>query len=166
MVRLHTLLTVLGSQRASQSKHLMSWWSSSSHSWDDEWRGDRGSWSQQDWQQTPADKKDKDKDKEKDRFKNVTTLGATGKHPLTLEDRKSLLLALVSVLSPNKTVLSKIAVSTFTSTTTHALLFLLCRASPRMSIRLLRDEDGVFTINSAAQQLVETAQSFHNPQVG
>ena len=141
------------------------WWGSSHspQSWDDERRG--GQW-QQESHESPAGKKDKEKDKEKDRdrFKNVTSLGAASKHPLPLEDRKGLLVAVVNLLSPRKIVLSKIAVSTFTATTTHALLFLLSRAGPRMSIRLLRDEDGVFTIDYAAQQLAETAASLHQPE--
>ena len=70
---------------------------------------------------------------------------------LPLEDRNALLMALVSELSPRRTVISKIAVSSFTATTTHALLFLLSRAGPRMSIRLLRDEEGLFTMDYAAQ---------------
>ena len=137
------------------------WWGSSSssspQSWDDERRG--GHW-QQESHESAAGKKDK----EKDRFKNVTSLGAASKHPLPLEDRKALLVAVVHLLSPNKIMLSKIAVSTFTATTTHALLFLLSRAGLRMSIRLLRDEDGVFTIDFAAQQLAETALSLHQPE--
>ena len=138
------------------------WWSSHSpqSSWgDDQWH--------QESHESPPGKKDKEKDKEtadRDRFKNATSLGAASKHPLPLEDRKSLLVAVVNLLSPRKIVLSKIAVSTFTATTTYDLLFLLSRAGPRMSIRLLRDEEGVFTIDYAAQQLAETAASLHQPE--
>ena len=142
-------------QRAPKLLLMASWWGSSSQSWqDEEWKGDQW-W--QDWKEQAGNKKDK----EKDRFKNVTSLGSTGKHPLPLEDRKSLLVAVVSLLSPDKILLSKIAVSTFSPTTTHALLYWLCRATPRMSIRLLRDEEGTFTIPYAAQQLAETAESLH-----
>ena len=159
----HSLLTVLGSQCASQSALLMSspWWGSSPQSWDDDER--RGGQWQQESHESPAGKKDKEKDR--DRFKNVTSLGATGKHSLSLEDRKSLLWAVMELLSQGGTpVLSKITVSRFSVTTVHALLFLLCHAVPRMSIRLLRDEDGVFTLDYAAQQLAETAASLHQPE--
>ena len=135
------------------------WWpSSSSQSWEE---GIRNSWHSR-LQESPADKKDKEKDR--DRFKNVISLGASSKHPLPLEDRKSLLVAVMNQLSPQKVVLSKIAASAFTATTTHALLWLLCRAGPRMPIRLLRDEDQVFTIESAARQLAESAVSLHSTQ--
>ena len=134
------------------------WWSShspQSSRGDDQWH--------QESHESPPGKKDKEKDKEKERyrFKNVISLGSASKHPLPLEDRKALLVAVVNLLSPRKIVLSKIAVSTFTATTTHALLFLLSRAGPRMSIRLLRDDEGVFTIEYAAQQL---ARSLHQPE--
>ena len=75
-----------------------------------------------------------------------------------------MLVTVINQLSPHKVVLSKIAVSAFTATTTHALLWLLCRAGTRMPIRLLRDEDQVFTIQYAAEQLVETAMSLHQQQ--
>ena len=144
-------------QRAPKLLLMASWWGSSSQSWqDEEWKGDQW-WP--DWKEQGGSSNKKDK--EKDRFKNVTSLGAASKHPLPLEDRKSLLVAVVSLLSPDKILLSKIAVSTFSPTTTHALLYWLCRATPRMSIRLLRDEDGMFTIPYAAQQLAETAESLH-----
>lgn len=141
---------------------MSSWRSSSSQAWEDDWKGGNSWQDWQDRQEWPGGKKDKEK--ERDRFKNVTSLGAVSKHPLPLEDRKSLLLALVDRLSPNKIALSKIAVSTFSPMTTHALLYLLCRASPRMSIRLLRDEEGVFTIAYAADQLAESAFSLHQPK--
>ena len=139
----------------------MSWWSSQPHSWDQDWHG--SSW----WQEGPdwtSNKKDKDKDKEKDRFKNVTSLGAASKHPLPLEDRKSLLVSLADELGPGRTPLSKIAIGQLNSTITHALLFLFCRATPRMSIRLLRDDANLFTISYAAKQLADTARSLHQPQ--
>ena len=143
---------------------LSSMWWGSSHSpqssWEDERRG--GQWQQEPHESPPAKK---DKEKVQDRFKNVVSLGAASKHPLPLEDRKALLVAVVNLLSPrDKIVLSKIAVSTFTAMTTHALLFLLSRAGPRMSIRLLRDDEGVFTIDYAALQLAETARSLHQPE--
>ena len=141
--------------------HLMSWWGSSSHSWHDEWKGGSGAWRQEDWQQTPADKKDK----EKDRFKNAITLGV-GKHALPLGDRQSLLIALVNTLSPDTIILSKIAATSFSSTTTTALLYLLCRVRPTTHVKWLRDDDGVFTINGAAQILAESAQNMHQPKVG
>ena len=134
------------------------WQWGSSHSpqsWDDERRG--GHW-QPDSHESPAGKKDKEK---VDRFKNVTTLGAVGKRPLPLEDRKALLMALVSELSPRRTVISKIAVSTFAATTTHALLYLLSRVTPRTPIRLLRDEEGTFSIDYAAKQMAETAETLY-----
>ena len=136
------------------------WWGSShspQSSWDDERRG--GQW-QQEPHESPPGKKDKEKGQ--DRFKNVVSLGAASKHPLPLEYRKALLMAVVNLLSPrDKIVLSKIAVSSFTATTTHALLFLLSRVGPRTAIRLLRDDEGVFTIDYAALQLAETARSLH-----
>ena len=140
----------------------MSWWGSSLHSWAGEWKDGSGAWGQEDWQQTPADKKDK----EKDRFKNVTSLGAPGKHALPLEDRKALLVTLVNVLSPSKPPLSKIAVSRFSAVATHALIHLLSRASPKMSIRLLRGDDGAFSLDQAAQILAQTAITLHPPEVG
>ena len=73
------------------------WWaSSSSQTWDDDRRN--GSW-QQRMQESPTDKKDKEQDR--DRFENVTSLGAPSKHPLPLEDRRSLLVAVVNLLSPH-----------------------------------------------------------------
>ena len=76
-------------------------------------------------------------------------------------DRKALLMALVNELSPRRTVISKIAVSTFTATTTHALLYLLSRVTPRTPIRLLRDEEGTFSIDYAAKQMAETAETLY-----
>ena len=141
----------------------MSWWRSQPHSWDQDWHG--SSWWQEgpDWTCNKKDK-DKDKDKERDRFKHVTSLGAASKHPLPLEDRKSLLMSLAEELTVGRTPLSKIAIGQFNSTMTHALLFLFCRATPRMSIRLLRDDANLFTISHAAKQLADTARSLHQPQ--
>ena len=50
-------------------------------------------------QESPTDKKDKEQDR--DRFENVTSLVAPSKHPLPLEDRRSLLVAVVNLLSPS-----------------------------------------------------------------
>jgi hypothetical protein len=131
------------------------WWGSGLSRWDDE---PRGTWRQE--FESPA-KKDKEK---ADRFKNVAYLGC-GKHALPLEDRKSLLVAVVSTLSPrDKPALSKIAVSAFTAMTTHSLLYLLSQTTPKSHIRLLRDDEGVFTIEHAAEMLAETAMSLYPQQ--
>mgnify|MGYP006988308560 CR=1 FL=1 len=131
-----------------------SWWasSSSSPSWEDDRRG--GQW-QQESNESPVAKKEK----EKDRFKNVATLGS-GKHCLSLEDRRSLLLEVVQHLG-RAGRLSRIAVSGFSAMTTHALIYLLCRATPKMTIKLLRDTDGVFTIDHAALLLAAAAEDYH-----
>ena len=111
--------------------------SAQSQSWDEDQRRGGGNW-QQDSHESPAAKKDKEK---ADRFKSVTSLGQVGKHPLPFEDRKALLIAVMHELSPQKNVVCKIAVANFTATTTHAMLYLLSRVTPRTPIRILRDSD-------------------------
>ena len=134
----------------------MSWpWrgsSSSSQSWDEDQR------SVCHWQpeqlESPA-KKDQ-QSQQADRFKSVTTLGS--KHALPLEDRKALLIAVLHELSPQKNVVSKIAVANWAAVTTHAVLYLLSRATPKTSMRILRDNDtAAFTIEYAAKTLAEAA---------
>ena len=133
--------------------------SSSSNGWD-EWQG-QGQGQGNTWG-SPAETQGWPSNKERDRFKNVTTLGPPGKHCLPLEDRKSLLMALLMELNPDPPVLSKIALSGFNSMITHAVLYLLTRARPTLSIRLLRDEDNVFTITDGAKQLAATVASLLN----
>ena len=80
------------------------------------------------------------------------------KHALPLEDRKALLIAVLHELSPQKNVVSKIAVANWSAVTTHAVLYLLSRVTPKTSIRILRDNDtAAFTIEYAAKTLAEAA---------
>ena len=143
----------------------MSWpWrgsSSSSQSWDEDQRRVFAHW-QPEQLESPA-KKDQQSQKA-DRFKSVTTLGS--KHALPLEDRKALLIAVMHELSPQKNGVCKIAVANFTATTTHAMLYLLSRVTPRTPIRILRDSDNVFTIDYAAKTLAETALTLYGQQEG
>ena len=140
----------------------MSWpWrgsSSSSQSWDEDQR--RVCHWQPEQLESSA-KKDQQSQKA-DRFKSVTTLGS--KHALPLEDRKALLIAVMHELSPQKNVVSKIAVANWTATTTHVMLYLLSRVTPRTPIRILRDSDNVFTIEYAAKTLAETALTLYGQQ--
>ena len=92
----------------------------------------------------------------KDRFKHCTTLGDHGKHPIPLEDRKALVLGLITRLSPG-TALSRVAVAGWSAMTTHAALWLLCRAVPRTSVRTLRDKQDVYTTDYAIDILYESA---------
>ena len=92
----------------------------------------------------------------KDRFKHCTTLGDQGKHPIPLEDRKALVLGLITRLSPG-TALSRVAVASWSAMTTHAALWLLCRAVPRTSVRTLRDKQDVYTTDYAIDILYESA---------
>ena len=133
----------------------MSWpWrgsSSSSQSWDEDQRRVCN------WQpeQLESFAKKGQQSQKADKFKSVTTLGS--KHALPLEDRKALLIAVMHELSPQKNVVCKIAVANFTATTTHAILYLLSRVTPRTPIRILRDSDNVFSIEYAAKTLAEAA---------
>ena len=142
---------------------LSSMWWGSSHSpqssWDDERRG--GQWQQEPYESPPGKK---DKEKGQDRFKNVVSLGVASKRLLPLEDRKALLIAVMHELSPQKNVVSKIAVANWTGMTTHAMLYLLSRVTPRTPIRILRDSDNVFTIDYAAKTLAETALTLYGQQ--
>ena len=159
----HTLLTVLGSLCAFRPDCSMAWhhqWSSGSNSWDGEWQsGNAWPAETQGWGSNK-----RESDKGRDRFKNVTSLGAAGKHCLPLEDRKTLLMTLLMELNPEPPVLCKIALASWGAMTTMAVLFLLTRCRPRMSIRVLRDEAGMFTIDDAARQLVVTVKSLHQPK--
>ena len=116
------------------------------------------SWQQGAYEGSPAGKKDRDKI---DKYRNITTLGQGGRHCLTLDDSKALVIALLALLSPKATVLSKLAISQFNATTTHALLYWLTKVTPRTAVRVLRDDEQVFTIAHAAHLLAETAVSFH-----
>ena len=115
------------------------------------------SWPQEAYEGSPAGKKDKDK------YRSITTLGQGGRHCLTLDDRKALLMDLLALLATrsNIPVLSKLAISAFNATTTHALLFWLTRVTPRTCVRYLRDDEQVFTIAHAAHSLAESAVSTH-----
>ena len=101
----------------------------------------------------------------RDRFKHCTTLGDRGKHPLPLDDRKALVLGLVAKMSLGSS-LSRVAVSSWTAITTHAALWLLCRAAPRTSVRTLRDEKDLYTTEHAIDVLYETAMGLHVTQQG
>jgi hypothetical protein len=116
-------------------------------------------WRQDSYESSPAGKKEKAE--KGDRFKSITSLGQLGKHPLPLEDRKALLMAILNELSPQKNVLTKMAVASFTATTTHTLLYWLTHAIPRTPVRILRDHEQVFTIEYAAHSLAEAALSIH-----
>ena len=96
----------------------------------------------------------------------MTSLSAGGKHALPLEDRKALLVALVKILSEGRDAISKIAVSRFSAVATHAWIYLLSRAGPRTSIRLLRGEDNVFKIEEAAEILAQTTMTLYSTEVG
>lgn len=94
----------------------------------------------------------------KDKYRNVSSLGCPGKHPLPLEDRKELLLCLATMLAP-ELVLSKIAVAGWTAVTTMAAFWLISRAGPKMSLRTVRNEQGAFVIRDAARILAAAATS-------
>ena len=99
----------------------------------------------------------------RDRFKHCTTLGDRGKHPIPLDDRKALVLGLVAKMSLGSS-LSRVAVASWTAMTTHAALWLLCRAAPRTSVRTLRDEKDMYTNEHAIDVLYESALGLHVTQ--
>jgi hypothetical protein len=92
------------------------------------------------------------------KYRNVSTLGWPGKHPLPLEDRKELLLCTVAMLTTDL-VLSKIAVSQWSVVTTMAAFYLLSRAGPKMSLRTLWNDNREFVIRDAAAILATAATS-------
>jgi hypothetical protein len=92
------------------------------------------------------------------KYRNVSTLGWPGKHPLPLEDRKELLLCMVVMLTTDL-VLSKIAVSQWSAVTTMAAFYLLSRAGPKMSLRTLWNDNREFVIRDAAVILATAATS-------
>ena len=99
----------------------------------------------------------------RDRFRHCTTLGDRGKHPIPLDDRKALVLGLVAKMSLAAS-LSRVAVASWTAITTHAALWLLCRASPRTSVRTLRDDKDMYTNEHAIDVLYESALGLHPSQ--
>ena len=99
----------------------------------------------------------------RDRFKHCTTLGDRGKHPIPLDDRKALVLGLVAKMSIAAS-LSRVAVASWTAMTTHAALWLLCRASPRTSVRTLRDGKDMYSNEHAIDVLYESALNLHSAQ--
>ncbi len=99
----------------------------------------------------------------KDKFKNVGTLGCFGKHPLPLEDRKDIILGLVTALAPGHN-LSRMAVAGWGPEITMAVFWLLTQSGPKTPIRWLRDGEGAFTVAGAVDILKSAATSLY-PEV-
>ena len=97
---------------------------------------------------------------QQDRFRNVTTLGCFGKHTLTLEDRKDLLLGVVNELVPSNN-LSQMSVACWGADTTMAAFWLLTNCGPSTSIRWLKDPQDKYCFSAAVGIMAKAAQSFY-----
>ena len=109
-----------------RSEHNMSW---KQQPWwkDNSWGNHTDSGWEEDshWSAWGEDKKPK----QQDRFRNVTTLGCFGKHPMNLEDRTDLLLGVVNALVPANN-LSQMAVASWGAEATMAAFWLLTNQGP------------------------------------
>ena len=133
-----------------QSTGLGGSWHGSS--WDS---GQGDGWSGHQWKDDRIKKSAPDKDK----YGNVTTMGLS--HPLPLDDRKELLAQIISKGCPELTF-PRIAVFQWKAPTVHAVFMILCRAEPGSPVRLLRDDQGLFTIEHASNVLLESFFSLHS----
>ena len=97
---------------------------------------------------------------QQDRFRNVTTLGCFGKHPMNLEDRKDLFLGVVNELVPSNN-LSQMSVACWGADTTMAAFWLLTNCGPATPIRWLKDpNDETYDQQKAAKIMARASQSF------
>ena len=98
-----------------------------------------------------------------EKYSNVSTLGL--KHPMPLEDRKELVLGLLTRLQEEVVEASaastpgsvagnfRIAVASWGVVLVHAVLFYLCRAKPSMPVRTLFNEERKFIMADAVKML-------------
>ena len=135
------------------------WHLSVSGQWDsrdaaDGWRQQQGGW--RDSQATHGAGEDK--------FRNCTTLAT--KHPLPLDDRKDLLLGILSRLQTlvaseaaeeqvSITPFPRAAVGAWSAVTVQATIFVLCRAPASMPLRTLRAPSGLYDTTHASEVLFE-----------
>ena len=130
------------------------WWGNDNDHWDRKgggWSG--GHWGSGAVWKTPQG----------DKYGNTTTLGL--KHPLAMEDRRELVLGLLTMLQEEVTEAAaasapgsiagsfRITVATWGPVLIHAVLFYLCRATPSMPIRTLFNEEKKFVIADAVRML-------------
>ena len=130
------------------------------HRWEDnDWGQHTESW----WEENSNRQSAWDDTREKpqqDRFRNVTTLGCFGKHPMNLEDRKDLLLGVVTKLVPNNH-LSQMSVANWGADTTMAAFSLLTNCGPMTPIRWLKGPNvEKYCLPTAVQIMANAAQSF------
>ena len=76
------------------------------------------------------------------------------KHALPLDDRKELLNQLMAAGCPAVTF-PRIAVFNWGARVVHAALMILSRAEPGSPVRLLRDDNGLYTAEYASKVLLE-----------
>ena len=131
------------------------WWGQ------DTWNGD-GGWSDLNWVGKNAWNC---RDGEKfgnDKYGNVSTLGL--KHPLPLEDRRELVLGLLSRLQEEVSEAAaasapagsfRIAVGNWGPLVIHAVLYYLCRARPCMPIRTLFNDEKKCVVADAVKSYEE-----------
>ena len=131
------------------------WWGQ------DQWHEDRD-WANHNWSGTGL-RNWKSPEGDKDKYANVSTLGL--KHPLPMEDRRELVVSLLSRLQEevgeaaaasvpgSATGNFRIAVANWGPVLIHGVLFYLCRARPAMPIRTLYNEEKKFVITDAAKML-------------
>ena len=136
-------------------------WKREGQGWQEDW------WGKQDWKQGWEDNKWGGGggwgNSGADKYGNVSTLGL--KHPLPLEDRRELVLGLLTRLqeevadaavasSPGSVAGNfRIAVASWGVVIIHAVLFYLCRAKPSMPVRTLFNEERKFSIGDAVKML-------------
>ena len=127
---------------------------SSWHSNPSSWSTDHGGWqhSSNSWKHGQVERKAweewTDRSKEwwdktsKDKHGHCSTLGL--KHPLPLDDRKELLHQLMAAGCPQVTF-PRMAVFNWGARVVHAAFMILARAEPGSPVRMLRDENGLYT---------------------
>ena len=105
--------------------------------------------------------------KDKDKYKNISTLGCIGRHPLPLDERKRLFFSVCQRVDPtageSKThsKLSRVALASWDAACVQAGFWLICRASPKMPFRTLKTEDGEYDLVEAAKILCDAATSYY-----
>ena len=92
---------------------------------------------------------------------SCSTLGL--KHALPLDDRKELLHQLMAAGCP-EVKFPRMAVFNWGARVVHAALMILCRAEPGSPVRLLRDENGLYTAEYASKVLLESFQALYHTQ--
>ena len=97
-----------------------------------------------------------------DKFRNCTTLAT--KHPLPLDDRKDLLLGILSSLQTmmesadhqgSITPFPRAAVGAWSAVTVQATIYVLCRAPASLPLRTLRSPSGLYEASHASEVLFE-----------